>query len=165
MRPSNIIYMRSIIIICNLLLLNACYFFGTKYQATTAEKLTIVRVTDEYLRSIISGKVDYASSMINWGMYKSQTGTKNLRDHKIFESQARMFAKRKWSVKSHPLTLLTVSDLQVDKDFASITLVKKAALNNPEALHIKLKLAWEGRGWTVIDDNIFGSQGIIASLK
>jgi hypothetical protein len=128
----------------------------TPYKPTPEVKIAVIRVADEYLRSIVQGKTAHLSDMILWGEYAPKK--KLTRDAVTAEMES---IKGKYPLDQHPLLGLELRNLDIGEDIAELTL-KKASM--PEMPEITIELVWVGNGWLITNDNLFGQDGIIPSL-
>ncbi len=138
-----------------LLSLSACSTFSKPRQSRLL-KATVVSVSANYLRQVARGELRHLNSLVNWNVYLSKS--KDGVSKKSYSDQVRALGQ-KFSHLDHPLLGLGISDIEIDDDFAEITLNKEAVEDAPD---IWIRLAWNGTAWLVIDDNLFGPDGLIA---
>jgi hypothetical protein len=122
-------------------------------------KNTIIKVSAEYLESLIRGDAARVNSQIFWSRFlpsKRQPYSKS-----DFAAQLALLDAR-WTKAEHPLINLDLVDISTNDDVAKIKLRRIDLENAPT---IKLEMSWSGAGWLVSEDNLFGKEGLFGSLK
>lgn len=128
-----------------------CSIFSSD-EITPETKMAVLRVCDEYLRSLASGLSNQAETMIAWSDYKPSV------DDGLTRAEFTEIVKSKkgiWSKEENPLLGLDVVDAEIGGDTATVELVKKSTKKK-----IELKLNWIGRGWVIVGDNILSEDGV-----
>lgn len=121
-------------------------------EITPESKMAVLRVCDEYLRDLATGRSNQAETMIAWSDYKPAT------DDGLTRAEFTEIVKSKkdiWSKEENPLLGLDVLDTDIGGDTATVELVKKST-----GTTIELKLNWIGRGWVIVGDNILSKGGV-----
>ncbi len=147
--------MLSCLLVVSLLTMSvACSPFAKKEKSMIL-KATVVSVAANYLRQIARVELRHLNSLVNWNVYlkKSKNGFKKT----DYSAQVRALNK-KFGATNHPLFGLGISDVEIDDDFAEITLKKD---DSKDDIDIWIRLAWNGSAWLVIDDNLFGKGHLI----
>ena len=119
-------------------------------------RAALVRISANYFNAIIRGDKRSLDTRINPTKYFSD----NSFSSKDFYNQVSSLDGR-WNKDDHPLVNLDVLD--IDKSEGSAEL-KFRRIDNPDAPVIYLSLSWEGAGWLVSKDNLFGPGGIFSNL-
>lgn len=152
--------MRRLILLILLLGLNGCswsFSWFTSSEPTPELRRTLAEVTNQYLRAIGAGNTQMLEGMVVWLDYvanKNGTTTKE----EVFRVVQQLHGR--WTLDQHPLLGLAVQDVRVDGDNATVS-VRKAA--HSDAPLIVVQLAWGGAGWLVINDTLFGKDGLLTA--
>jgi len=128
--------------------------FSLSQPLTPEARTAVLRVPDEYLRMIAVGTSAAVEGMVGWVEYMERTGGKT-RKEEILET-VRQMQNRYQTPEKHPLLGLSLLKFDGGDDNATVNLRKGS--NGPE---IKLELAWTGRGWLIVGDNLFGPKGVL----
>lgn len=122
-------------------------------------KIALIRVTGEYLDKINNARFDEIQGMIVWGDYLSE-GKRMSKE--VFVAQvAKSRITWKDSPDSHPLVNLDLESIRLSGSDAIVQLKKYQVSNSPI---IEIKLRWNGQGWLVFDDNIFGYDRLMEKM-
>lgn len=155
--PSERLMRYSVLLLAGLALFGCSTF---KRSSSTPEmKIAVLRVSDDYLRSIATGNVHQVEGLIEWTDYILQKKGRITKAE--VRSQVEGLVKR-WTPQDHPLLGLNAEEVDVDDDHATIVLRKA---NQPEAPEIHIDLVWAGGGWLVYDDSIFGPDGLFEKVS
>lgn len=131
--------------------LSSCSVFSDDIS-TGEEKMAILRVCDEYMRNIVSGRSAMAEGMIGWPEYAPSVDDGVTRADLVEMIETH---RSTWSMADHPLLGLDVISVRSHSDDAKVVLEKKTTKKK-----VELELKWVGRGWVIINDNIFSKDGI-----
>lgn len=134
--------------------LNTSCSWSSRYEPSPAEVQAILEVYKEYVRNIVVGNSPHVESMISWALY--DRGGK--RTPEILQKQIASI-KGRFPLQEHPLLLRAVKDLKVDESAAFLQLEKEGS----EELVI-INFVWEGSGWYISDDNLFGENAVVPRL-
>lgn len=143
------------------LFLSSCLGLKGRGKVTPELKIALIRVSGEYLDKLNNSTFDNIHGMIIWDDYLDPGKNKRM-DKEIFIKQvaaSRLFWKDKPG--QHPLVNLDLEDIRLKNDDATVKLRKFKQKNAPT---IEIKLRWNGQGWLVIDDNIFGKGRLMEEL-
>lgn len=117
---------------------------------------TLVNISADYFNAIIRGDYPLAKSKINQAdfVFNERFTVEDM------QTQLRTLDGR-WTKEEHPLVNLIVLDVDQDGDYATL---KFRRGDNKSAPTIEVRLLWTGTGWLINKDNLFGSDGLFASL-
>lgn len=157
--PSPSAQLRSIsllVLLLSLLLSSSACSTLSKPPESRLLKATVVTVSANYLQQIAKAELRHLNSLVNWNVYlsKSKEGVTK----QSYSSQVRALANS-FHHNNHPLLGLSISEIEIDDDFAEITLNKESVEKSDD---IWIHLAWNGTAWLVIDDNLFGPGALIS---
>ncbi|MBL7663276.1 hypothetical protein JNK13_11055 [bacterium] len=128
-------------------------------EASSAVKLTIMNVTNEYIRAIAAGNENAVESLVLWAEYADQAESNFTKALALEE--VRSLSTKFQTPEGHPLIGLEVLDLSSRGNHASISLRNPAL---PSMEQIKIHLLWTGSAWNISHDNLFGKDRIIEKL-
>lgn len=142
--------------------LSACSVWQSEPLSPDA-KITVLRLSQNYLATIILGNETKLSDYIAWSDYVAATGPANSKfSHQQFSEQLAWFTKAyKAQDPRNPLLQLKVKDISGSNDVAKITLVKADGSSSEE---IWIKFVWTGAGWLVMEDSLFGKEKLFDRL-
>lgn len=120
-------------------------------KPTPEMKGAVFNVAKQYLEFIVRNDFNSVQQMISWPDFRER-GIDQQRVYKELTA-----TKGKWSGNDHPLVGLKVVSLDVKGDRAEILLRKADENDSPE---IGVVMIWNGRGWLIVGDTIFGPKGL-----
>lgn len=120
-------------------------------KPTPEMKGAVFNVAKQYLEFIVRNDFNSVQQMISWPDFHER-GIEQQRVYKELTA-----TKGKWAGNDHPLVGLKVVSLDVKGDRAEILLQKAEQEDTPK---IGIVMIWNGRGWLIVGDTIFGPQGI-----
>ena len=127
---------------------------------TPESESTLKRIANNYLTNIIVGNEKQFADMVNWrNLLSADGGQLTAVEFQLqWDGCQRQFGPLKNSPKEHPLQGLEVTDISVHGNDAKIELRKNAEYVSPGAKSEKIwiKFLWEGTGWVVQEDSLFG---------
>jgi hypothetical protein len=129
---------------------------NSRTAVTPEMKITVVKVSNEYISLIAHGNFSRASEKILWVDYLTAKGGKTSKD----QIRQQIESLRAIPYERHPLKDLDILDLSVESDQAEIVLKKQ---NDPASKEFVIKLSWAGRAWLVVGDTLLGPDGALAS--
>jgi len=127
-------------------------------QPTNAEKRVVAGLAGNYLQAVVVNAKPTLDELILWAEYLAQPGREGGKE--AYYSQVSLVGNF-WNLDDNPLLGLTLMDISISGDEATITLHKK---KTPEDQQIIIGLVWTGHGWMVRDDNLFGADKLISRL-
>ncbi len=127
-----------------------CSLVGSP-KPTPEMKGAVFNVAKQYLEFIVRNDFNSVQQMISWPDFHER-GVDQQRVYKELTA-----TKGKWSGNDHPLVGLKVLNLDVKGDRAEIKLQKAEQKDAPQ---IGIVMIWNGRGWLIVGDTIFGPQGL-----
>jgi len=135
-----------------MLCLIGCGLLKNNDYQTPEEKMAVLRVCNDYLRFIASSNHPLAEGLIGWSDYgPAKDGSIN----RLTFAEKLVENKDKWKESEHPLLGLDVKEVDVTEDDAEVVLQKKGG----DSI-VQIELRWAGRGWLIVNDNIFSKNGI-----
>ena len=137
-------------------LLSSCSMlsFGGS-EATPELKLAVLGVTNDYLRSIAQGNSQHYQETVLWIDY---IANKHNAVSKAECLKRVADLKGRYPIENHPLLDLVPLEVSVRGNNAVVRLRKRT---QPEAPEIIVKLIWDGSGWVISDDSLFGEKGLL----
>jgi hypothetical protein len=140
---------KTITLLLSLILCGCSIFSGDDWN-TPEKKMAVIRVCNDYLRYIATGNHPLAEGLVAWSDYRP---AKDGEINRPSFGERIIVNQNRWKVEEHPLLGLSVVDVRTRQDDAWVELEKGGE-------KVKIKLRWAGRGWLIVDDNIFSKDGI-----
>ncbi len=137
-----------------LLLLTSCSTLFPE-RGTPESKMAVLRMTNDYLTSVLTAKIQKLGDFVLWGSY--------LEDRKITKEEVLSEieqAKKLFPLAEHPLSNLQPTAIEIRNDDAEVKLKKGGVATAPE---ISIRLLWGAGGWIVVGDNLFGKDGVVTA--
>lgn len=147
------------------LAISGCSLFsGSKDidKVTPEMKAALKQITAEYIGAAIDGDFRHAQSLILWSVYLANKEGKYSKISHLSEMQK---LKEIGPVEQNPLLGLSLVGVDASGEVATVVAKKLKSRGAPESREVTVKLIWVGQGWLIIDDNIFGKTGLVASLE
>lgn len=119
-------------------------------ETSPETKVAILKVTGDYLNAVCRADIEAINSSILWADYLEN---REKQYSKKFYQRDLENLRNKFSTQNHPLINLDIKDLKIEKNTATITLQK---FNQPTSPEIRISLLWDGNGWLISDDSLFG---------
>ena len=117
----------------------------------------LVNISARYLNAVALGDAKQIAILVLWPEYEVRGHNKLSRaDAEAVLAQIR---ERNWPPQDNPIYNLRDEEVSVDEDSASVFYLKTTKSGSD--VRIKIKLAWSGNAWLVVDDNVFGEEGYI----
>lgn len=116
----------------------------------------LLNLSTNYLGGIINGDLEQINDLVFWEDYIHNKD--NSISKQTFVKQLSKLDGR-YLVKNHPLLNLKPEEFDIDNNNARITFVKK------DFKDIELHFKWVDSAWLIVDDNLFGEDGIFSDLK
>ena len=147
-----------VLTLCLLCLVGCSSGFDEEKLQTIGPERTLVRLAGSFLTSIAKGEYEEIHSRVVWLEYfDNQPGLSTKADVKRVLAKIRT----RWSPQKHPLLGLTLLDVKADETSGKVVLMQPRL---PDLGNIVIRYRWIGSGWMVADDNILGSDGVVAEL-
>ena len=121
-----------------------------KRQPSPELRATVVSVAANYLRQISVGNLKNLNTLVLWADYLPNAKPDLTKQGYISAIQQ---LQHRWRVQDHPLLGLDIVSVEIEGEDAEVTLQKAKVA---DAEQIIVKLAWNGSGWLVVDDSLFG---------
>jgi len=131
---------------------------SSSLNENSALKRTLVNVSADYLNAIIRGDNRRVKSKMFLSSFISSK--KQPFKSKDLDRQLSSLNSR-WNKNNHPLVNLDVIKVEKNQDDAYLEFRRIKSENSPL---ISIKLLWAGSGWLVVEDNLFGPEGLFGSL-
>lgn len=147
--------------------LSACSVISPQNVPVSGADFTVLNVSNQYLKSLISGEADVASRMIHWESYPTKRSGRQEMIEKITSFKDKNYPE---AISLNTLKLLTID---VDGNNALVELEKVKIKNKgPEEENtndfenqqpqpyftkgqkIRLELLWDGSRWLITEDNV-----------
>ena len=120
-------------------------------EPTPEMKGAVFNVAKQYLEFIVRNDFNSMQQMVSWPDFKER-GIDQQRAYKELSA-----TKGKWANNDHPLVGLKVVRIDVKEDRAEVVLQKATDDDAPETAIVMI---WNGRGWLIVGDSIFGPKGL-----
>ena len=133
-------------------LFSGCVHIGSHAPTLDAKK-AVVRVTFEYLDGVVHMNDGVIESYVAWADYLRNRGLTKA----DFKQQLAVLRDSS-TAETHPLVNLDFVDVHFAGDDAEVKVRKVSSESAPV---ITVKLHWGGDAWLVVDDSIFGKDGLI----
>lgn len=141
-----------------LFIFTSCSAIGnTSSKTTPALQAAVLRVTADYLTAVSVGRMQFLNSILLWGEYS--VNNQGLSKEQYVKQVKKIQTKQ--PTLDHPLMNLQPLSVEQDDDRVTITMKR---IGKPGAEMLVVELLWDGGGWLVTDDNIFGNDGLISRL-
>ncbi len=143
------------IVIITLVAISACSKHNVDNFTPPTPEVTraIALMTENYFRSIVSKHVN---KVLSYKVFPQKVlGRKTYQNAKLVEEQMNYY-KNNYN-KTSPLIGYKISKILSLENNAIVTL-KKPNKN----LEIKIYFYWIRNGWLIVDDNIFGEEGLLS---
>ena len=121
----------------------------------------IVSLTDDYLTAVVLNDERKLNSLVFWPALLENEGLNGSRYQEDLLKQLQGI-KGRWTVENNPLLGLEVINVVVSGDNAQISLRKAGRPGFPK---VWVKWQWMGRGWLVVEDSLFGKDGLLATTS
>jgi hypothetical protein len=158
--------LRRATLICYTLLavfsLSGCSLFGSSasdINLTPEVKAAVKRVAAEYIGSAVDGNFRYAQSLILWSAYLANKGGNY---SKVTHLQQMGLIKKIGAVDSNPLLNLQIKSFETSDNEVTITAYNQLGTKNQPG--VSVTLLWAGQGWLIVDDSIYGPNGLAVGL-
>lgn len=127
-------------------------------KSTPDARATVVQMAGEYVRLVNTENKEMLEGLILWDEFvRNSPGL--LTPGQVY-AQMRGNATR-WTEENHPMIHLDLRALHVEENEARVTLQR---INKADAPLVEIEFFWTGEAWLVVDDSVFGSDGIIAKF-
>lgn len=138
-------------------------FTGWREPPTVEFEQVVVRVSADYLNRVVRGDWKLIEGMVLWDDYLDAKGGQFTKPAYYEQLSALNKSLAVIPPAAHPLLNLDLMDVQsnTDKTAARVFFRK---YKEPASPQIVVELAWVGRGWLVVDDTIFGGDGVAARI-
>lgn len=117
-------------------------------------KRVLVLVSSSYLGAVVLGDVRAIHSFTIWADLVEPMG-----EDKYLARVAAI--QNRWDDDEHPIKGLDLEDVAVRGNTATVRFKKVEGTSHGT---IVVKLIWNGSGWAVVDDSLFGDGELIAKL-
>jgi len=116
--------------------------------------LAVLASAERYLTAIVRADEKAIDNLVLWGIYSSNFKETN-RSRQFLLKKIKELSPR-WKKEDSPFLNFRVQDVDVDENDAEVLLSR-----NDKELSIEFR--WNGRSWSVTDDNLFGRSGYLSS--
>ena len=140
-----------------LLSLSSCSSMRSFFLSKTPNpelKATLVQASGDYLRHVVNGDFYKIGNVILWKDFLDQADITKEEYHAQL-----MLMKNRWKVANHPLLELDLVSLRWDGENEAKINFRRS--NKSDYPVIKLEIVWNGTGWLVTKDNLFGKDRLI----
>ena len=136
--------------------LGGCSMFGSG-SGTPEAKATALVFANGYLTAILNGQLERVETLVIWSKY-----LKNSEVDQTKMAEEVLSSQKEFTQQNHPLYNLTLTDMRMRGDDVNITLER---IDGPVRVPVKVHLMWAVNGWGIVDDNIFGEDGVFEEAK
>ncbi len=143
-----------LVILIIVFLLSGCSSMRSA-KPTREMQIAVALVAFEYLNNVIQTNIGYLQSAVVWDDYSKNIGVS--KDQ--YRSQLALLRDTS-TPTTHPLVDLDLVETKIHGDDAEVLVQKH---KQPDAPIISIKLHWSGEAWLVVEDSIFGRNGLIAT--
>ena len=133
-------------------LLFACASRLSSRPVPAVTKAVVLNITADFLNYVVAGSALRLNNVVNWSDYLDIN--KPGLTQEDFLSQLQI-ASTHWKANESPLLDLDLLEITIEDDIAELTLQR---IGKPDFPKIWVKLYWNGAGWKVIDDSLFGME-------